>query len=92
MDGLLGRIDARAFALDRDVGLHRRQAGHDQGKATRRRERLRVLVGEAGCLEPGADLLLKLLRPARLHARRDFLGEHLQQKVRHGLCSQACGS
>ena len=84
-DGLLRRIDARALALDRDVGLHRRQATHQKGKATRRREGLYVLRVELepGLLEPPQDLLFERARAVLLHPRRDLFGENLQQQVRH---------
>ena len=71
LDRLLGRIDARPFALHRDVGLHRRQAAHEI-RARRRgvAKDLNVLVGEPGLLEPRAGPASQALppRPACIRA------------------------
>ncbi len=76
--------DARPFLLFLEIGLARGEALHHQGEPARRRERLRALVDETRIDQPPGDDRLQILRRPRLHARGDFLGEQLEQKIGHG--------
>ena len=83
LDRALGRAHARALLLLPDVGLLGRHALHGERQPARRGERLGALVDEAGGDQAVGDELAQVLGRARLHARRDFLGEQLEQKVGH---------
>jgi len=62
---------------------HLQDAMHGQCKPARRRETLGALVGKPGRYQPVRDHLSQVLGRARLHARRDFLGQEFEQKVGH---------
>ena len=83
-DGVVRRADARALLLLAHVGLTRRHAVHGQRQPPRRHERLGAFVDQPGIDQPVGHQLAQILRRPRLHARRNFLGEKLKQKVGHG--------
>ncbi len=83
-DGVVRRTDARAFFLLTHVGLPRRYAVHGEREPPRRHERFGALVHQPGLDQPVGDELAQIVRRARLHARGDFLGEKLKQKIGHG--------
>ena len=85
-DGVLRRADARAFLLLAHVGLARRHAVHRERQPPRRHEGLGAVVDEPGVDQPVGDSFAQILRRPRLHARGDFFGEKLEQKVGHCLC------
>ena len=58
------------------------EAGNGERQPARRDERLGALVGQPGFDQPVGDELLQVVGGARLHTRRDFLGEQLKQEVR----------
>ena len=57
---------------------------HGKRQPPRRHERLGALVDKPGIDQPVGDELAQILRRPRLHARRNFLGEQLEQKIGHG--------
>ena len=83
-DGALRRADARAFLFFLAVGLAHRHAVHRKREPARRGEGLGALVDEAGRHQTVGDDLFQILGGARLHARRDFLGQEFKQEVGHG--------
>ena len=79
----LGGADARALLLLAHVGRPRGQA-IDHGRETPRRgEAPHRVKRQSGIFQLIANEALKILRGARLHTRRDLLGEQLEQKLSH---------
>ena len=83
-DRLFGRADLGTFALFLEVGRARRHALHGQRQTARRGEGLGALIDEARRHQPVGDHFLQVIGGARLHARRDFLGEKFEQQIGHG--------
>ena len=81
---LLRRADARAALLLVQVRLARGQAFDGEREPPRRDERSGALVAEPGIDQTLGDDPLEILGGFLLHPRRDFLGEQLEQKIRHG--------
>ena len=79
----LGRADLRPLALVLQVGLPRRQAVHGEREAARRHERLGALIDQSFGDQLVGHHLAQVVGGLRLHARGDFLGEQLEQKIRH---------
>ena len=84
LERLRRRPDPRPALLDLDIGLAGRQAGYPQRQPARRRERGDLLMrqrrlGERLLGQPG-----EIRDGALLHARRDLLGQQLEQQLRHG--------
>ena len=82
-DRLFGRVDARAFLLFGDVGLLGGQAGDRERQAARAGKAADAFEHQAAVGERADDEALQVLRGLRLHARGDFFGEELEEKVRH---------
>jgi hypothetical protein len=79
----LGRADARALLLFAHIGGARRQPV-DYGRETPRRgEAPHRVKRQSGIFQLIANEALKILCGACLHARRDLLGEQLEQKLSH---------
>ncbi len=83
LDRLLRRSDARALFLLDYLRLLGRQAIDHQREAPRRGEGLRRVVREAGRLQLPGHEPKQILRRAALHARRNLLGEELDQQLGH---------
>ena len=83
-DGVLRRADARALLLLAHVRLARRHAVHRERQPPRRHECLGAFVDEPGIDQAVGDRLAQILRRPRLHARGNFFGEKLEQKIGHG--------
>jgi hypothetical protein len=86
-DGGFGRIDARALFLLAHDGRTRRQSLDDSHETAWRGEGLELLVFEAGAHERCPKQAREVRARARLHARRDLLGEQFEQKLSHGAAS-----
>ena len=56
---------------------------HGQREPAGGRESLGSLIGEAGLDQPVGDQAAQVLRRLPLHARGNFLGEKLKQKIGH---------
>ena len=82
-DGVVGRADARAFLLLADIGLPRRHALHRERQPPRRHEGSRAIIDKPGIDQPVGHRFAQVVAGARLHARRNFLGEKLKQQVGH---------
>ena len=78
-----GGVGARTLALlaDRERGVG--EALDGEGQAARRGEGGGVGVGQAAGDEAVGDEALEVVGGPRLHPGRDFLGEELEQEVRH---------
>ena len=83
-DRILRRADARALLLFAHVGLAVRHAVHRKRQPPRRHERLGAFVDETGIDQAVGNRFAQILRRPRLHARRNFFGEELEQEVWHG--------
>src|SRR5207237_2984118 len=83
LHGLIRRAFARAAPLLRLIGLRPGEARHRERQPAGGDEGFQRSKREAGGLEPLAREPLQVLRRARLHARRNFLGEELEEKIGH---------
>ena len=80
---LSGEPTRGPFPFLADIGLPPGQTRDAQADAARRRESPDVAMFEAGLLQPIGDEPLKVGARPVLHPGRDFLGQQLQQQVRH---------
>ena len=83
LDGPNRRIQPRALLLLDRVGLALGQAVDHERQAARRDEGARLAEGQPGARQALGDQTAKLLGRARLHARRNLLGQELEQQLRH---------
>jgi hypothetical protein len=90
LDRALGCADARTFFLLLHVGLADRQALDREREPARGDEGLGAFIEKPRVDERFGDELAQILGRARLHARRYFLGEELEQKIGH--CEQVAGA
>ena len=67
------------------IGLLRRQSLDMQGEAARRRIGLGLAEARARLRQLVRDETAQIVRGPALHARRDFLGQQLEQEFGHGL-------
>src|SRR5262249_21886342 len=83
LNGAFGRAYARPFLFLPHVGLAHRHALDREREAARGDESLGAFIKEPGADEGVGDALAQILGRTRLHARRNFLGEQFEQKIRH---------
>ena len=83
LDGLFGRVQARALLFFLGVRLFGRQAGDHQRQAARGGVGARLLEGEPGAGQPFGHPAAQVLGGACLHARRNLLGQEFDQQFGH---------